>query len=110
MVIGGNITTNINETYNGNKVMTAYALQPRQEKYFKDQIWESFNVNMSLTKRAAWMSPLMYLIASCGIAVVLAYGTHLITSGDMTAGSFASFVTSLLLLYKPVKTLGNTVF
>ena len=109
MVIGGNITTNINETYNGNKVMTAYALQPRQEKYFKDQIWESFNVNMSLTKRAAWMSPLMYLIASCGIAVVLAYGTHLITSGDMTAGSFASFVTSLLLLYKPVKTLGNTL-
>ena len=27
----------------------------------------------------------------------------------MSAGSFASFVTSLLLLYKPVKTLGNTL-
>ncbi len=27
----------------------------------------------------------------------------------MTAGGFASFVTSLLLLYKPVKTLGNTL-
>lgn len=109
MVIGGNITTNINETYNGNKVMAAYELQQRQEKYFRDQIWESFNVNMSLTKRAAWMSPLMYLIASCGIAIVLGYGTHLITSGQMTAGSFASFVTSLLLLYKPVKTLGGTL-
>ena len=109
MVIGGNITTNINETYNGNKVMAAYELQPRQEQYFRNQIWESFKVNMSLTKRAAWMSPLMYVIASCGIAIVLGYGTHLITSGDMTAGSFASFVTSLLLLYKPVKTLGNTL-
>ncbi len=109
MVIGGNITTNINETYNGNKVMAAYELQQRQENYFRNQIWESFNVNMSLTKRAAWMSPLMYLIASCGIAIVLGYGTHLITSGQMTAGSFASFVTSLLLLYKPVKTLGGTL-
>ena len=109
MVIGGNITTNINETYNGNKVMAAYELQSRQEQYFKDQIWQSFSVNMSLTKRAAWMSPLMYLIASCGIAIVLGYGTHLITSGQMTAGSFASFVTSLLLLYKPVKTLGGTL-
>lgn len=109
MVIGGNITTNINETYNGNKVMAAYELQNRQEQYFKDQIWEGFRVNMSLTKRAAWMSPLMYLIASCGIATVLGYGTHLITSGQMTAGSFASFVTSLLLLYKPVKTLGGTL-
>ena len=109
MVIGGNITTNINETYSGNKVMAAYNLQERQENYFKDQIWKSFNINMSLTKRAAWMSPLMYVIASCGIATVLAYGTHLITSGQMTAGAFASFVTSLLLLYKPVKTLGGTL-
>ena len=108
MVIGGNITTNINETYTGNKVMTAYDLQDRQEEYFKDQVWKSFNINMSLTKRAAWMSPLMYLIASCGIAIVLGYGTYLINTGHMTAGSFASFVTSLLLLYKPVKGLGGT--
>ena len=64
---------------------------------------------MSLYKRSGWMSPLMYLIASFGIATVLGVGTYLINSGKMTAGSFASFVTSLLLLYKPVKTLGNTL-
>ena len=109
MVIGGNITTNINETYSGNKVMTAYGLQERQSKYFREQTWKSFNIGMSLYKRAGWMSPLMYLIASCGIATVLGVGTYLINSGQMTAGSFASFVTSLLLLYKPVKTLGNTL-
>ena len=109
MVISGNLTTDINETYSGNKVIAAYQLQERQEKFFNEQIHESFRVNMSLTKRTAWMSPLMYTIASIGIATVLGYGTHLITSGQMTAGSFASFVTSLLLLYKPVKTLGNTL-
>lgn len=109
MVIGGKITTNINETYSGNKVMAAYGLQDRQNNYFKEQTWDSFNINMSLYKRAGWMSPMMYLIASIGIAIVLGYGTYLINTGHMTAGSFASFVTSLLLLYKPVKTLGNTL-
>ena len=109
MVIGGNITTNINETYSGNKVMAAYGLQERQNEYFVNQTWDSFNVNMSLYKRAGWMSPIMYIIASFGIATVLGVGTYLINSGMMTAGSFASFVTSLLLLYKPVKTLGNTL-
>ena len=109
MVIGGKITTNINETYSGNKVMAAYGLQDRQNEYFKEKTWESFNINMSLYKRAGWMSPMMYLIASIGIAIVLGYGTYLINTGHMTAGSFASFVTSLLLLYKPVKTLGNTL-
>ena len=109
MVIGGNITTNINETYSGNKVMAAYGLQDRQNKYFQEQTWKSYNIGMSLYKRSGWMSPLMYLIASVGIATVLGFGTYLINSGQMTAGSFASFVTSLLLLYKPVKTLGNTL-
>ena len=109
MVIGGNITTNINETYAGNKIMIAYQLQDRQNKYFKEQLWDAFNVNMSLYKRSGWMSPIMYIIASFGIAIVLGVGTYLINSGDMTAGGFASFVTSLLLLYKPVKTLGNTL-
>lgn len=109
MVISGDITTNINETYSGNKVMTAYCLQERQQKAFDEQIERSFDVSMSLIKRAGWMSPLMYLIASYGIATVLWYGTGLIMKGEMTAGSFASFVTSLLLLYKPVKTLGNTL-
>ena len=109
MVIGGNITTNINETYSGNKVMAAYQLQDRQNKYFREQTWNAFNVNMSLYKRSGWMSPIMYIIASFGIATVLGVGTYLINSGEMTAGAFASFVTSLLLLYKPVKTLGNTL-
>lgn len=39
MVIGSKITTNINETYSGNKVMAAYELQDRQNEYFKSQLY-----------------------------------------------------------------------
>jgi len=89
--------------------MTAYSLQEHQKQAFANQIKKSFDVAISLTKRSAWMSPIMYFIASIGIACVLNYGTQLIMAGEMTAGSFASFVTSLLLLYKPMKTLGGTL-
>ena len=109
MVITGNIRTNMNETYSGNRIMTSYQLQGRQKHLFEKEIDNSFKVAMHLIKRSGWMSPLMYLIASFGIAFVLAFGTNLIISGKITAGSFASFVTSLLLLYKPVKTLGTTL-
>ena len=109
MVVGGNMTTNFNETFAGNKIITAYNLQEDQNKKFESQIHEQFHLAMSLTKRVGWMSPIMYFVCSIGIALVMAYGNHLILSGQMTAGSFASFVTSLLLLYKPTKTLGNTL-
>ena len=109
MVINGNIRTNMNETYSGNKIMTSYRLQDRQTKKFSREINDSFDVSMHLIKRSGWMSPLMHLIASFGIAIVLTHGTKLILAGQITAGSFASFITSLLLLYKPIKTMGNTL-
>ena len=109
MVVGGNMTTNFNETFAGNKIMTAYNLQNEQNQKFDNQINEQFHLSMSLTKRVGWMSPIMYFVCSIGIALVMAYGNHLILTQKMTAGSFASFVTSLLLLYKPTKTLGNTL-
>lgn len=109
MVVGSNMTTNFNETFAGNKIMTAYNLQNDQNEKFDNQINQQFHLAMSLTKRVGWMSPIMYFVCSIGIALVMAYGNHLILSGQMTAGSFASFVTSLLLLYKPTKTLGNTL-
>ncbi len=107
MVVLGNMTTNFNETFSGNRVMAAYNLQEIQDKKFEKQVQEQFDLTMSLTKRVGWMSPIMYFVCSIGVALVMALGNHLILTGAMTAGSFASFVTSLLLLYKPTKTLGN---
>ncbi len=109
MVVGGDMTTTFNETFGGNKIVTAYNLQENQNQKFEGQIHEQFNLAMSLTKRVGWLSPVMYLIASIGIALVMAYGNYLIMSGQLSMGSFASFVTSLLLLYKPVKGLGGTL-
>ena len=109
MKIGGNIMTDFNETTQGNKIVSAYNLADYQYGKFRKEIIDAFNVNMSLVKRVAWMSPIMYTIASVGIATVMAFGTYLVLSGHMTSGSLLSFVTSLLLLYKPVKTLGNTL-
>ena len=109
MVVGGNMTTNFNETFAGNKIVAAYNLQEDQNKKFEGQIHQQFDLAMSLTKRVGWMSPIMYFVCSIGIALVFWYGTHLILTGVLTAGSMMSFVTSLLLLYKPVKNLGNTL-
>lgn len=108
-IMGGGLNTSYNETYHGNKIITGYNLSERANADFRSRIKEMFNLNMSLVKRMGWMSPIMYLIASAGIAIVMFFGNQLIINGEMTTGAFASFITSLLLLYKPVKDLGNTL-
>lgn len=110
MIVGGGMTTNFNETFSGNKVINSYNLQPQQTSLFEEQLNEQFGLSMSLTKRVGWLSPVMYTIAACGIALVMAYGTYLvIVAHEITGGSLAAFVTSLLLLYKPTKSLGQTL-
>ena len=109
MVVGGDMTTNFNETFAGNKIMTAYNLQEDQNNKFINQIKQQFNLTMTLCKRVGWMSPIMYFVCSIGIALVFWYGTHLILTEQLTVGRMMSFVTSLLLLYKPVKNLGHTL-
>ncbi len=106
-VVGGDITTSFNETYKGNKVIAGYNLENAIFDKIVNLIHKTFSLQMSFTKRTGWLSPIMYIIASIGIAFVMLVGNKLIVMGRLTTGSFASFITSLLLLYKPIKTLGQ---
>lgn len=106
-VINGKIMTTMNETYIGNKVVSTYELQNRQIDSFRAQIENSFKILISLAKKVSWISPLMFLISAIIIAFILYYGTHLIFDGKMTQGAFVAFITSLLMLYKPVRTMGQ---
>lgn len=109
LAVTGDMSTNYFETCGGNKTITAYNLKDRQYNTFDNQIEEIFDLHMSLTKRVAIASPLMFFIASIGFAVVLWFGNHLILTGDMTIGKFASFLAALIMLYKPMKNLGDTL-
>lgn len=109
LAVTGDMSTNYFETCGGNKTITAYNLKDRQYNTFDNQIEEMFDLHMSLTKRVAIASPLMFFIASIGFAIVLWFGNHLILTGDMTIGKFASFLAALIMLYKPMKNLGDTL-
>lgn len=109
LAVTGDMSTNYFETCGGNKTITAYNLSKRQYNTFNTQIEEMFDLHMSLTKRVAIASPMMFFIASIGFAIVLWFGNHLILTGEMTIGKFASFLAALLMLYKPMKNLGDTL-
>jgi len=53
------------------------------------------------------LSPIMELIGSLAIALSIYVGGIFVLNETMTTGQFMSFLVSLLLAYKPVKSLGN---
>ena len=96
-----------NEMFNGNRTVAAYNLQEDQEKRFNQLMDEVFNLNMGMVKHTGWLSPVMHFIVSLGLALVFWQSSSMIVNGTITSGNFTSFVAALLMLYTPVKTMGD---
>lgn len=96
-----------NEVYNGNRVITAYNLFDYCRQKFIGTINNLFDLTLQVTRKTGSISPIMHTISSFGIAFVIWYGSYLIVSHQITVGNFASFITSLVMLYNPLKSIGN---
>jgi subfamily B ATP-binding cassette protein MsbA len=105
---GANLLTVYNETFGGNRVIAAYNLQGFMSKRFDATLQENFRTSVKNTQITAYISPLMHLITGLGVGLVLWAGSEQVLSGQMTYGTFTAFIAALLLLYQPVKALGNT--
>ena len=103
------IITEYNEAFAGNKTITSYNLQKNEINKFSSILSNIFALRIKLVQRTQWLSPMMHVIVSVGIAGAIAYGSHLIMSNQITAGNFVSFITALILLYTPVKSIGNNL-
>ena len=108
MAIMSTLTTKYNETYSGNKTIISYNLQKYQENRYLDVLNKNFNLQIKVFQRTRWLTPVMHIILSVGIALALWFGSHLILTGQLTPGGFVSFLTALILLYQPMKSIGNT--
>ena len=109
IVANSAIITELNEAHAGNKTITSYNLAKREIGKYKYILKNIFNLRIKMVQKTQWLSPMMHVIVSVGIALSIGYGSHLILTGQITSGNFVSFITALILLYTPVKNLGNNL-
>ncbi|MBR1756679.1 MAG: hypothetical protein IJ738_03835, partial [Alphaproteobacteria bacterium] len=96
-----------NETFGGNRIISAYNLRQYCKAKFVKIVNTIFDLNLRMVKRMGIIAPSMHVISSFGIAFVIWYGSYLIVNHQITVGNFASFITSLVMLYNPLKSIGN---
>ncbi|MCI7772761.1 MAG: ABC transporter ATP-binding protein/permease [Succinivibrio sp.] len=101
------INSNYYETYSGIKIIKAFNLQQVIFAKFTQNIEEAFHLSMRMIRNTNWLGPAMHLVTALGVAGVLYYGLHLITTGQITSGTFVAFLAALIMLYTPIKSIGN---
>lgn len=98
---------NYNEVFNGNRVIIAYNLYDYCKENFIKGVNKVFELGIKMFTRTGIIAPLMHVASALGIALVIWYGSYLIVDKQITAGNFASFITSLVMLYNPLKSIAS---
>jgi len=101
----GDISTIIQETFSGIKVIKAFGLEDREIDKFRRTNLEYYHFMRKDAKYQSISTPVVEFVSSFGIAAVVWVGGNAVLKGSMTPSELFSFITAMVLVYNPVKRL-----
>lgn len=101
------LSSHLQETFSGIKVIKAFGLEERSAQLFQKVSAEYYELIRKSIKYSSISAPTTEMITSLGIAVVIWAGGSMVLGGSMSAAEFFSFITAMILLYKPLKSLNG---
>jgi subfamily B ATP-binding cassette protein MsbA len=103
----GTLASVFQEGVTGVRVVKAFRMEGSERSRFAAAVGRLRAANLSALRVAAASPPLMEMLGGAAAAGVFLVGSSRIGDGRMTVGGFTSFLTTLLLLYTPVKKVSN---
>jgi ATP-binding cassette subfamily B protein/subfamily B ATP-binding cassette protein MsbA len=102
----GELNSLIQESLSGIRVVKAFATEEEEIKKYEAKNMEVLNTEYRNKKIEARISPINEVVTTALTVTVLLYGGHkVITNSSFTAGDLVSFLTSLGLMFEPLKKL-----
>jgi len=93
----------LHETFSGIKIVKAFNMQDHEKKRFEQKSRKIFRLEMKENRVREMSSPLMELLGGFGVGFIIWYGGRHVISGTYSFGAFMSFLTSVGLMYQPLK-------
>lgn len=103
----GLLTARLDETFQGVRVVKAYAQEDREVSRASAVIERLHTLYVKASRVQVLASPLMELLSSVLIAGVIWYGGTQVISGKTSPGAFFSFIAAMIMAYRPVKSVAS---
>jgi subfamily B ATP-binding cassette protein MsbA len=103
----GDINTILFEIITGMRIVKAFSMQDYEHEKFKMQNKIFYKLAMKAVKRVNIMSPLNEFTSAIYFVIVMYLASRQIIAGAISWGSFVVFLTSILLMIRPVKRLSK---
>ncbi|HPQ42317.1 MAG TPA: ABC transporter transmembrane domain-containing protein, partial [bacterium] len=97
------LTSTMHEAFYGIQIIKAFTMELFKIKKFKRSNREYYNAMMRAARVSALSPALMELIGALAAAIIFGMGLTQLIAGTMTTGYLFGFLTSLYLMYDPIK-------
>ena len=101
------ITSYLQETLSGVRIVRAFGQEPRHERQFKGLNDENRDANMKTVYLNAAYFPSVELLSAVATAVILVFGGNEVINGAVSIGVLASFVFYLATFFDPIQQLSQ---
>ncbi len=101
------ISSHLQETFNGLRVVKAFATEELEKEKFAQASAKLVKIGVKGKVYNQLSSPIMELIGAVGAGLVIWYGGNEVIAGNRTPGEFFSFMTALVMLYDPFKSISQ---
>jgi ATP-binding cassette, subfamily B, bacterial MsbA len=101
----GQLTTYLEQAVQGIRVVKAYGMEEYETRKVHALVEHLQNLIYKSARVRSASSPIMELLGGVAITVVILYGGSRVVSGQTTPGAFFSFITALMLAYRPLKSI-----
>ena len=104
----GDLVGILQESFSGIKVIKSFSLERREIERFGSASDNYYHFLQKAIKYTCLSAPVTEILSSVGIVAVLLTGGTMVLHSQMTSTDFFSFLTAMLLVYKPIKSLNNS--
>jgi subfamily B ATP-binding cassette protein MsbA len=101
------VSSHLQESFNGLRVIKAFATEGLEKDKFRDTVGKLVTIGIKGKIYNQLSSPIMELIGAVGAGLVIWYGGREVISGNRTPGEFFSFMTAMVMLYDPFKSISQ---
>jgi subfamily B ATP-binding cassette protein MsbA len=103
------VTIILHESLQGIKIIKSFTMEKAMAERYHIALQEHYRNVMREVRTDEFSSFLAEALGGIGVAIIVFYGGHLVTSEQISPGSFFSFFFAIILMYTPMKRLSKVV-
>jgi len=100
-------TSQLEDTFQGVRVVKAYGREEFEAGRARATIRQLFKLYYKASRVQSVATPMMSLLGGMSMAAIIWYGGFKVIHGNTTSGAFFSFITAMILAYRPVKVMAG---